>query len=222
MTEKEWLMSSNAARNTIRKMPFIPDLVRHARQVHQEALRMVNTPAGGVDRVKTEFFAQDVEGVVGELVVTIGVLRQVSGRSGPASERTEEVGSHTTAALELGSAESMIRLGQLLHPVDFQQRMGWSSRQAVWKAVQSQRVFYLLHQAERYFPAFYADPRYERKHLEAVTKVLGNLPGGSKLQFFLTRKASLGGQTPLQALATGRVAKVKDIAAAFAEAPTPA
>jgi hypothetical protein len=222
MTEKEWLMSSNAARNTIRKIPFIPDLVRHARQVHQEALRMVNTPAGGVDRVKTEFFAQDVEGVVGELVVTIGVLRQVSGRSGPASERTEEVGSHTTAALELGSAESMIRLGQLLHPVDFQQRMGWSSRQAVWKAVQSQRVFYLLHQAERYFPAFYADPHYERKHLEAVTKVLGDLPGGSKLQFFLTRKASLGGQTPLQALATGRVAKVKDIAAAFAEAPTPA
>jgi hypothetical protein len=222
MTEKEWLMSSNAARNTIRKMPFIPDLVRHARQVHQEALRMVNTPAGGVDRVKTEFFAQDVEDVVGELVVTIEVLRQVSGRSGLAPERTGEVGPHSTAALELGSAESMIRLGQLLHPVDFQQRMGWSSRQAVWKAVQSQRVFYLLHQAERYFPAFYADPRYERKHLEAVTKVLGDLPGGSKLQFFLTRKASLGGQTPLQALATGRVAKVKDIAAAFAEAPTPA
>lgn len=213
-------MSSNAARNTVRTKPVIPDLVRHARQVHQEALRLVNTSAGGVDR--TVFFAQEVEDVVGELVHTIGVLRQVSLRSGPASEHTGAAGPHTTAALEFGSTESMIRLGQLLHPVDFQQRMGWSSRQAVWKAAQSQRVFYLLHQAERYFPAFYADPRYERKHLEAVTKVLGDLPGGSKLQFFLTRKASLGGQTPLQALAAGRVAKVKDIAAAFAEAPTPA
>ena len=46
---------------------------------------------------------------------------------------------------------------------------------------------------------------------------LGDLPGGAKLQFFLTRKGSLGGETPLQALAAGRVAKVKDIAAAFAE-----
>lgn len=77
----------------------------------------------------------------------------------------------------------------------------------------------LEYKAQRYFPTFYADPAYDRRHLEEVTKILGDLPGGSKLQFFLTRKGSLGGVTPLQALADGRFCKVKDIAAAFAEVP---
>ena len=52
-----------------------------------------------------------------------------------------------------------------------------------------------------------------------VTKLLGDLPGSSKLQFFLTLKGSLGGDTPLQAMAAGRVAKVKDVAADFADIP---
>lgn len=69
--------------------------------------------------------------------------------------------------------------------------MGWSTRQAVSKAAQSQRIFSWTHKAERYFPTFYADPAYDRKHLEVVSK----------------------------ALAAGRVAKVKDIAAAFAQEP---
>lgn len=58
---------------------------------------------------------------------------------------------------------------------------------------------------------------YQRAQLEAVTKVLGDLPGGAKLQFFLTRKGSLGGATPLEALAQGKLQKVKDVAAAFAD-----
>lgn len=94
--------------------------------------------------------------------------------------------------------------------------MGWSTRQAVWHAVSCHRVFYLTYDSVRWYPAFYGDPAYDRKHLVAVTKVLGALPGGAKLQFFLTRKGSLGGVTPLQALTAGRLAKVKDVAAAFA------
>jgi hypothetical protein len=39
-----------------------------------------------------------------------------------------------------------------------------------------------------YFPAFYADKRYDRRHLEAITKLLGDLPDGAKLQFFLNPK----------------------------------
>lgn len=119
--------------------------------------------------------------------------------------------------LKLDTTAALIEQGHLVAPAEFQALMGWSTRQAVWKAVDSHRVFYLDFMAERYFPKFYADAAYGRKNLEAVTKVLGDLPGGAKLQFFVTRKGSLGGETPLQALAAGRVAKVKDIAASFAE-----
>lgn len=121
----------------------------------------------------------------------------------------------------LGSNDEMINSGLLQDSQAFQTLMGWSTRQALSKAVQSNRVFYLTHRSERYFPAFYGDSAYERSHLETVSKILGDLPGGSKLQFFLTPKRSLDGQTPLQALAAGRFAKVKDLASAFAEVPVP-
>lgn len=119
--------------------------------------------------------------------------------------------------LVLDTTEAMIQKGHIVPASNFQIQMGWKSRQAVSKALDCQRIFYLEYKAERYFPVFYADPTYERKHLEVITKILGHLPGGSKMQFFLTSKGSLGGATPLQALADGRFSKVKDIAAAFAE-----
>jgi hypothetical protein len=94
--------------------------------------------------------------------------------------------------------------------------LGWTP-QALSKAISSNQVFCVDFQGNRYFPAFYADPTYQRSQLEAVAKVLGDLPGGVKLQFFLNPKGSLGGVTPLQALAEGKLQKVKDIAAAFAD-----
>lgn len=74
----------------------------------------------------------------------------------------------------------------------------------------------------RYFPAFYADPAYQCTHLEAVTKILGDLPSVSKLQFFLTRKGSLNGRTSREALAAGELTKVRHVAMAFAEIPVKA
>jgi hypothetical protein len=99
---------------------------------------------------------------------------------------------------------------------NFASQLDWT-RQALSKALKSNRVFFVDFKGDRYFPAFYADPTYRRSQLEAVTKVLGDLPGGAKLQFFLSRKGSLGGATPLEALAEGKLRKVKDIAAAFAD-----
>jgi hypothetical protein len=119
----------------------------------------------------------------------------------------------------LDTTEEMVKAGHLVTPHEFQVRMGWKTRQAVWKALASRRVFCLMHKSKRWFPSFYSDPAYERRHLEAVTKALRDLPGGAKLQFFVTRKGSLAGQTPLQALAEGRIAKVLDVAAASAESP---
>lgn len=127
--------------------------------------------------------------------------------------------SPTKGEYVLSSNEELIGKGQLLDARAFQELMGWSTRQALSKAVQTNRVFYVTHKAERYFPAFYGDSALERSHLETVSRILGDLPGGSKLQFFLAPKRSLDGQTPLQALAAGRFSKVKDIASAFAEVP---
>jgi hypothetical protein len=110
----------------------------------------------------------------------------------------------------------MVLQGELLASAEFIVQLNWS-RQALSKALGSNRVFYVDFQGERYFPAFYVDPAYQRSQLKAVTKVLGELPGGGKLQFFLNRRGSLGGATPLQALAEGKLQKVKDIAAAFAD-----
>lgn len=152
----------------------------------------------------------------------VSVLRVAAIETPAASDRSKERENQpdehdARAALILDSTEAMVRKGQRVTRVEFQQLMGWTTRQAVSKATQSHRIFSRVYRAERYFPAFYADPAYDRRHLEAVSEVLGDLPGGSKLQFFLTRQGSLGGETPLQALAAGRVAKVKDVAAAFAQ-----
>jgi len=110
----------------------------------------------------------------------------------------------------------MVRQGKLLASAEFIVQLGWS-RQALSKALGSNRVFYVDFKGERYFPAFYADSAYQRSQLEAATKMLGELPGGAKLQFFLNRRGSLGGATPLEALAKGKLQKVKDVAAAFAD-----
>lgn len=69
----------------------------------------------------------------------------------------------------------------------------------------------------RLYAAFFADQKFERGHLEAVSKAMGALPGGAKLQFFLSHRGSLGGKSVLDALARGQKDKVIAAAQAFAE-----
>jgi hypothetical protein len=123
-----------------------------------------------------------------------------------------------TPPLVIDTTESMVKNELLLAPDQFQRLMGWKSRQAVWKALACHRVFAMSFGTDRYFPVFYTDTSYERRHLEKVTKALGDLPGGAKMQFFLSRKGSLNGNTVLEALAAGQVGKVLDLAHAYAEA----
>lgn len=114
------------------------------------------------------------------------------------------------------AARAMISRKELLESVQFADALGWT-RQALSKALAAHRVFFIDHEGARYFPAFYADPRYERRQLEAVTKLLGNLPGGSKLQFFLNARGSLSKLTPLEALLKGQLSSVKAAAEGFAQ-----
>ena len=112
--------------------------------------------------------------------------------------------------------QALIRKSALLQPTPFCERMSWT-KQALSKALSSNRVFFVEEEGTRYYPAFYADRAYERRHLEAVTKLLGDIPGSAKLQFFMTGKGSLGGMTPLDALKAGKLAAVKTAAEGFAE-----
>ena len=112
--------------------------------------------------------------------------------------------------------EQLIDNQTLVTSAELLERLDWS-RQALSKALTANRVFYVEHKGTRFFPAFFADSKYERKQLEAVSKILGELPGSAKLQFFLTAKGSLGGVTPLEALSAGKLAAVKTAAQGFAE-----
>ena len=110
--------------------------------------------------------------------------------------------------------ERLIYKGILIKAEELMDQLGWT-RQALSKARQARRVFSVEVKGRTYYPAFFADPQYERRQLEIVSKALGDLPGTSRLQFMLTPKGSLNSLTPLEALAKGKVADVKIAAEGF-------
>lgn len=91
------------------------------------------------------------------------------------------------------------------------------TRQALNKAVQEHRMFYLRQGHRHYYPVFYADSRLSRPLLEDITRALGDLDGAQKWQFFTKPKGSLSGKTPLEALQEGLVDCVLIAANGFAE-----
>lgn len=109
----------------------------------------------------------------------------------------------------------LVRSGQLLPHAAFVQNASWAQR-ALDRALTTSRIFFIEFNGVRYFPAFYLDKRYERRELEAICQALGNLPGGVKLEFFLSPKGSLNSLTPLEALARGETAFVRAAAEGFA------
>lgn len=117
----------------------------------------------------------------------------------------------------LDTIENLIRQGHLVPLREFQALMGWTSSRSVARALLAHRIFAMDVEGQPHFPAFFADAIYSRRHLAAVTKQLGDLPGGAKLQFFGSRKGSLNGQTPLEALAAGQLETILRLAAAYAE-----
>ena len=147
-----------------------------------------------------------------ELAVEIDDEHQVAGEK-PA-EQGQAVKAPDQPASVRAKLELMILHGQLMASAKFVEELGWT-RQALSKALAANRVFYVDFKSDRYFPAFFADSAYQRSKLEAVSKVLGELPGGAKLQFFLSPRGSLAGETPLAALSKGKLQKVKALAEDF-------
>lgn len=112
--------------------------------------------------------------------------------------------------------KALVEHGELIPAAQVWEGLGLT-RQSLSKAVIAKRIFTVDVGAEQFYPAFYLSAAYDRRKLEAVAKLLGDLPGGSKWQFFTQPKGSLGGLTPLEALERGQFVNVKDSAQAFAE-----
>lgn len=105
---------------------------------------------------------------------------------------------------------------QLLLSADLQAALNLT-RQAVSAASRARRLFTVDVEGQSYFPAFFADGKVDRATLENVSRILGELPGWTKWDFFTTAKGSLGDINPLEALRKGKVEEVNRVAAAFAE-----
>ncbi|MCA0242118.1 MAG: hypothetical protein LCI02_14800 [Proteobacteria bacterium] len=116
----------------------------------------------------------------------------------------------------VAAMKRMVDEQELVASADFVQRRH-ITRQALSKALKAHRVFSVEVEGRRYLPHFFLDSRLERRQVEAVSQALGELPGASKLQFFTTRKGSLAGKTPLEALADGQYSRVRVAAQGFAE-----
>lgn len=96
-----------------------------------------------------------------------------------------------------------ITQGRLLKSTDMCARLG-VSRQALQIAVADHRIFTLEGpNGKKLYPAFFADPRYQRAQLGQVSRALGDMPGDSKWDFFTNKKLSLNARTPLEVLSSG-------------------
>lgn len=110
--------------------------------------------------------------------------------------------------------DQLVANGSLIRSAEICNALG-VSRQAMNKAVTAHRLFFLQSSGIRFYPAFFADPSLNRRHLEKVCKALGNLSGSEKLQFFAYPKCSLRSRTPLEAIRHGDLHLVLVAAAGF-------
>lgn len=138
----------------------------------------------------------------------------------PSKDRSD--GSCERGLIDWADADKMSRMADgfrhdlLVGRATFLSVAGLSALQ-LDRALRTRRLFAVNVDDEDYIPQFFLDGRYDRGHLQAVCKALGELPGGSKLQFFMTPKGSLSGQTPLEALLDRKAELVRRAAHGFAE-----
>lgn len=116
----------------------------------------------------------------------------------------------------LGEMASFDKLESLLDANVFAARLGCTS-ETLETLCAARRIFAVVIDGVPRYPSFYVDARFHQRQLEAITKLLGSVSSGGKLQFFVTRKGSLGAITPLDALMLGRFNDVRAAAIGFAE-----
>ncbi len=192
---QEFLWSLDVMQHSAAKVKKLP------RRVFLEQLAAADSPMTEVSDLARQ-------------IATLG--RQFEEIRGTLQEREANRKADSATRKSSRYLKTLIEAQTLMNPAEFAARMCWT-RQALSKALKSGRVFFVEFQGSRYYPAFFAESRYDRRHLEAVSKLLGDLPGATKLQFMSTPKGSLGGLTPLEALAKGHFAATKVAAEGFAQ-----
>ena len=91
--------------------------------------------------------------------------------------------------------------GELLSSTELAKRLQ-VSRQAVNQRVGTGSLFFLDGpNGATYFPAFFADEKYDKRALRKVVLALDGQSGANKWLFFTSPRVSLGGLTPLDILA---------------------
>lgn len=117
----------------------------------------------------------------------------------------------------IASVRSKIERGELIPATDLQARLDVTA-EWISSAVIEQRLFAICDEAGHdYYPAFYADSRYDRRQLEQVAQRLKSIPPTVKYHFFFAEAHSLYGQTPLEALAGDQLNAVLRAASMCAE-----
>ena len=149
---------------------------------------------------------------------TVGMVR--ASPSAPKARRAPDENDqfmNDMRAQEVANRKRDFDEGLLLTSTVLAKRLQMTT-QALGKAVQSKRMFTLDGPSGRnVYPAFFADPRCNREHIERVCQALGDWPGPSKWEFFTSPRVSLNGLTPIDALARGELDQVLRAAAAFNE-----
>lgn len=108
----------------------------------------------------------------------------------------------------------LVRRRLLLTSAQLQEKLQLT-RQAVSAATRAGRFFTVDVEGRSYYPAFLADGRVDRRVIEAISKSLGQLPGWTKWDFFMSPRGSLGDSTALEALFSGKVQLVEHVALAM-------
>jgi len=112
-------------------------------------------------------------------------------------------------------AQQYVSCGDLLPLGLLAQRLG-TTVDSLAESILAGRLFTVAAGGKHYLPAFLAEPGVSRADLEAVIPVIASRDPWSKFVFFTSRKISLGGSTPLQALRRGDLPAVLRAALSFA------
>ena len=101
---------------------------------------------------------------------------------------------------EMGSA--YVRRGELL-PIGILANFMGTTVESLAESVAARRLFSVPVGDKSYLPSFYCEPGVAREDLELIIPWLEPYAPWTKFVFFTSRKISLGGSTPVQALRRG-------------------
>lgn len=214
-------MPSLSAQAAVARSPAaaLKELRRTASSLQQLTDELVATPRAKLKRaiLESASASPSLLATLQEVEASFADIRRIAlGEKRPALQKVAHGGTIMANLREQANQglRKFVNEGILMGRGAFQDERT-ITRQALSKAQQELRLFHVEVDGQKYFPSFFVDSRHDRAKLEAVSKALGDLPGATKLHFFLHKRGSLAGATPLEAIANGDYQKVLNAAEAL-------